>query len=88
MSKILVLVGSVTTAARIEKILRKHLGIHSAVVHTPATINNGGCSYSVKTDINNLSYVRQVCLENHITVRGVYVEDDMRGEKRYYAIPG
>ncbi len=86
MGKIIVVVGSVTTAARLEKILRKRMGIASNVIHTPAQISSGGCSYSLRSNHENLSYIKEAARVNKIRVRGFYVEDTAKGEKEYYAI--
>lgn len=86
MGKLLVTVGSITTAARLEKLLRKTKGINARVVHTPAAINTGGCSYSVMTDGGNLYYVKETAAENGIKVRKFYMEEIFEGEKRYHVI--
>lgn len=49
MSHIYAAIGSVTTAVRFSRELEKH-GIRTDVIHTPAKINAGGCSYSVRVD--------------------------------------
>lgn len=86
MGKIIVVVGSVTTAARLEKILRKRMGVTSNVIHTPAQISSGGCSYSIRSNHENLSYIKEAAGANKIRVRGFYIEDSFEGEKKYYAI--
>ena len=86
MGKIIVVVGSVTTAARLEKILRKRMGMASNVIHTPTQISMGGCSYSLRSNHENLSYIKEAAHANKIRVRGFYIEDVSKGERRYYAI--
>lgn len=86
MGKLLVTVGSITTAARLEKVLRRKKGVMSTVIHTPSAISGGGCSYSIITDNGNLSYVKEAAAESGINVRGYYMESVFEGEKKYYAI--
>lgn len=86
MGKLLATVGSVTTAARLEKLLRKTKGINSTVIHTPASINGGGCSYSLTTDINNLPLLKATLEETGIQIRKLYKEELVDGEKKYYVI--
>ncbi len=86
MQKILITVGSVTTAARLEKYLRKRMGIRSSVVHTPSEINNGGCSYSLRIDEKFLDIVKTAISEAGIRVRKFYIEDYCEGEKKYHVI--
>ncbi len=47
MSQIYAVIGPITTAVRLSKVLAGH-GISSKVVHTPGS--TGGCSYSLLTD--------------------------------------
>lgn len=86
MGKLIVTVGSVTTAARLEKILRKTKGISAAVIHTPTVLNNGGCSYSVVSNRENLYYIKETVKEHGLNVKKYYVEEIYRGEKRYHVI--
>lgn len=86
MGKLLITVGSVTTATRLEKLLKKKKGVASTVIHTPSAISGGGCSYSVITDNENLSYVKEAVREGGINVRGYYMQVYFEGEKKYYAV--
>lgn len=86
MGKVLITVGSVTSASRLEKYLRKKKGIKASVVHTPAEINNGGCSYSLRIDASNLSRIREAIKEIDVAVRKLYMEDYYEGEKKYHVI--
>lgn len=86
MAKLIVTVGSVTTATRLGKLLRKLRGIKSGVIHTPASINNGGCSYSLVADTENLSYIKELAKEYRIELRKFYVEEIHEGEKNYHVI--
>lgn len=86
MGKLLVTVGSITTAARLEKLIRREIGKNAAVIHTPGRISGGGCSYSVRTDIGSLPYIKEILKENKIRARGFYMENYVEGEKEYHAI--
>ena len=86
MGKVLITVGSVTTASRLEKYLRKKKGIKASLMHTPVEINNGGCSYSIRIDAANLSRVKEAIKEIDVAVRKFYMEDYYEGEKKYHVI--
>ena len=76
----LVTIGSVTTASRAAKVISKALGIRVQVVHTPAELNKGGCSYSIKFSDNYMMSVKRVVAEYKIPVRRWYSET---GEHSY-----
>ena len=86
MEKLIVTVGSVTTAARLEKILKKTGNVTSKVIHTPASINKGGCSYSIITDKVNLPYVKEAVMEYGLNVKKYYIEEHWKGEKTYHVV--
>lgn len=86
MSKLIITAGSVTTAVRIKKKLHSAGDIRASVIHTPAFINSGGCSYSVKTDYSSLGLVRQLAKENKIKYRKLFAESNTNGGKEYYDI--
>ena len=88
MGKIIATVGSVTTAVRLEKLLRKNKGISSRVIHTPAIINAGGCSHSVTVDGKYLSQLKEVADKYGLKIRKIYMEEMYSGEKKYHAISG
>ncbi|MCH5184791.1 MAG: DUF3343 domain-containing protein [Oscillospiraceae bacterium] len=73
MEYIAVKIGSVNSAAMLKKLIKRH-GFDSYVVHTPAHINKGGCSYSVKFDKNILDTVKRISLENNIRIKGIYAD--------------
>ncbi len=79
-------VGSVTTAVRLAKRLSARGDMRSSVVHTPAEINNGGCSYSVRTSLRDTAAIRQIAAEYGIQIRGFYREDIFNGRKFYHVI--
>jgi len=86
MGKLIVTVGSVTTAARLEKILKKTGKVTSKVIHTPASLNKGGCSYSVITDEKNLVYIKEAAAEYGLNVKKYYIEEMLKGEKTYHVV--
>ncbi|MDY3929452.1 MAG: DUF3343 domain-containing protein [Clostridia bacterium] len=86
MSNLIVTVGSVTTAVRLEKQLNNAGDLNAVVIHTPPAINSGGCSYSVKTSARNLSFVKQVIADKRIKVRKFYTEEFKNGESVYNAL--
>ena len=88
MGRIIVTVGSVTTAARLEKLLRKNKGIYSRVIHTPATMNAGGCSHSVVLEGKYLSQLKELSNKYGLTIRKIYMEEIYNGEKMYHVISG
>ena len=67
--KVIVILGSITTATRLTKILKRKMGIASSVIHTPAQLSGGGCSYSVKSDSLSLPYIRKALDEYGIRPR-------------------
>ena len=86
MGKIIATVGSVTTAARLEKLLRKNKGISSRVIHTPAKINEGGCSHSLMLESVYLSHLKELANKYGLTIRKIYMEEMHDGEKVYHVI--
>lgn len=72
----LVTIGSVTTASRAAKVIRKVLGINVQVIHTPSALNRGGCSYSIKFNENYMTSVKRVISEYRIPVKKWYREEN------------
>ena len=70
-----IVTGSVTSAVRLKRVLEKASGYPADVVHTPAKIKRGGCSYSVLADDRLRDFVRPFCAEKDIPVKGVYVRE-------------
>lgn len=77
-----IVTGSVTSAVRLKRVLEKASGYPAEVVHTPAEIKRGGCSYSVLADDRLRDFVRPFCAEKDIPLKGVYVRE---GEE-FYAV--
>ncbi len=86
MPKLIITAGSITTAVRIKKTLNSIGGINATVINTPSSINQGGCSYSVRTDYNNLNLVRNLASEKKIKFRKLYMQTNEGGEVLYNAI--
>lgn len=84
MSDILVTVASVTSAVRLEKILKKYRDKKARVINTPAPLAANGCSYSVLADLSSEKYIRSV--PRGITVTGIYIDETAGGEHFYHDI--
>lgn len=78
-----IVVGSVTTATRLARILEKRVGIPASVAHTPSAIKSGGCSYSVRINDNALGAARRVVDEYGINIKGMYKEEISGREREY-----
>ena len=72
----LVTIGSITTASRAAKVIRRVLGINVQVIHTPTQLNRGGCSYSIRFSDNYHMSVKRVIAEYNIPVKRWYSESD------------
>ena len=79
-------VGSVTAAERLKKAAEKIVGFPAYVVHTPAAIHHGGCSYSVRFDDRALDEIRRLAVDNGISFKGIYIEKTEKGERVYHAV--
>lgn len=78
-----IVIGSVTTATRLARILEKTIGVPASVTHTPAAIKSGGCSYSVRINDSSLGAVRKVVDEYGINIKGIYKEEISGREREY-----
>lgn len=83
MSDIIITTGSITSAVRLKKRLNFLTHMNTAVIHTPTSINSGGCSYSVKTSLANLDLIKKLYNENKIVYKKIYSEDVINGESVY-----
>ena len=83
MANLLITVGSVTTANRLNRVLSGK--VSARIIHTPIKIS-GGCSYSLVTRAENLDRVKKIANENGIMVKGYFMESESGGEKGYHAI--
>lgn len=79
-----IVIGSVTSAVRLKRLLENATGFPCEVVHTPAKIRRGGCSYSVIADDRLRGDIRRLCAGWDIGAKGIY----MREGEEYYAVSG
>ena len=81
-----IVVGSATTAERLKKAVEKNVGFPAYVVHTPAAVNHGGCSYSVRIDDRAITEIRTIADNIGISVKKIYIEKTENGERVYHAV--
>lgn len=81
-----IITGSSTTAVRLKKAVEKIIGYPTYVVHTPSSLNKGGCSYSVKIDDRALNESVKIAKDIGIKIKGVYVEETVNGERVYHGV--
>ena len=86
MSNLIIVIGSVTSAVRAEKYLRSSGIINTSVIHTPTSINTGGCSYSIRTPLQNLQILKRLIPGSRLRIKGLYSETFEKGERAYRAI--
>lgn len=82
----LVTIGSVTTAARLARLLEKETCHPAEIVHTPSVINKGGCSYSIRISEQYIDVVKAVALKYKVPVRKYYSEGTEDGKRVYNVI--
>ena len=80
---LIVVLGPITTATRFSKKLLERERISARVVHTPEALGGGGCSYSLRTEMEVLPRVMQVAEDFRFRVKGYYW---MEGEGNYHAL--
>lgn len=78
-----IVVGSVTTATRLAKLLEKNLGVPVSVSHTPAAIKNGGCSYSARISGVSADRVKGIVSDYKVNIKSIYAEEFSDGERVY-----
>ncbi len=87
MEKIIVTLGSVTTASRFKKLLSERYRANAEIIHTPVSLNCGSCSYSLRCKMNELDAVKRLAEEIGFKIKGVYREElNIRGERQYNAL--
>lgn len=74
MADILALVGAITTATRLTKEMEKSGCLGARVVHTPAVLSSGGCSYSVRVPGECLAQLLKVSSETGFNIKKIYRE--------------
>ena len=77
-------IGSITTAVRLKRLLEKYARVPAQVVHTPAKLNRGGCSYSVVVSDALRTQIRSFCAKYDVAIKGLYIRE---GDE-YYAVSG
>ncbi len=82
----LITVGSITTASRLSRILEQNTGQPAEVVHTPAAVNKGGCSYSVRFPEQHIKSARELILKYKVPARKFYSENMSEGKREYHDI--
>lgn len=83
----LVTIGSITTAARLARIIEKNTGAPAEVIHTPPHLNKGGCSYSVRFADKYAARARALINEYKVPARKFYSESLDGGQRVYHAVP-
>ena len=78
------LTGSITSAARLAKVIENIGGYPAYVVHTPSEIQHGGCSYSVRCDERILSSLQDISQASGISIKKIYTEKYVNGERVYH----
>ncbi len=87
MERILITIGSVTTASRFKKLIESRLGIRSEIIHTPSALNCGSCSYSLRCSGAEAEEISALAKEIGLKFKGIYREElNIRGEKQYNAV--
>ncbi len=81
-----IVVGSATAAERLKRAAERIVGFPAYVVHTPAGIRHGGCSYSVRLDDRALNEIKKISADNGISFKKIYIEKTEKGERVYHAI--
>lgn len=78
-----IVTGSITSTTRLAKAVEQISGYPAYVVHTPSAIRSGGCSYSVRCDDRLLPMVHNIADDNGISVKKIYKEKYVNGERVY-----
>ncbi len=81
MPKYYLVVSSVTTAQRLQKLCQKQ-GISLSVVHTPQDLSQKGCSYSLIVSERDYGRVHDLAKEFHIPIRDTFLYKDGSYQKR------
>ena len=69
-----IVTGSITSALRLSKAIEKQYGQITSVVHTPPDIKKSGCSYSVKTDFDDVEKLKKAANNAGVDIKGIYRE--------------
>ena len=85
MKYFIIVLNSVTSAKRIEKIALKE-GILCNIIHTPKVISRFGCSHSVRVEERYAKRIVEIANNMDIAYQNIYSELCERGECRYKEI--
>lgn len=83
MAQILAVVGAINSAGMLLKELKRSGCLKCKIVHTPALISSGGCSYSVSIEESCLPVLTKAALKSKIKIKGIYKEVLKEGESSY-----
>ena len=83
MAEILATTGAITTASRLAGELEKLGCLNVRVVHTPAEIASGGCSYSVSLPEEDLPLLRSLMNNKRHRVRRILRQRVTNGEREF-----
>lgn len=83
MAEILATTGAITTASRLAGELEKLGCLNVRVVHTPAEIASGGCSYSVSLPEKDLPLLRSLMNNKRHKVRRILRQRATNGEREF-----
>ena len=83
MAEILATTGAITTASRLAGELEKLGCLNVRVVHTPAEIASGGCSYSVSLPEEDLPLLRSLMNNKRHKVRRILRQRATNGEREF-----
>ena len=86
MADILAITGSITSATRLAGELERIGCLNAKVVHTPSSINSGGCSYSVKMPEECMTKLNEIRTSKHIKIKKVLLEKTDSKERIYHDI--
>lgn len=85
-NNLIVVLGSITNAARVKKLLYTRYRISVKTIHTPAQLGGKGCSHSIKTQPEHLAKILQVAEDMQIVPKGVYFEETDKNGVTYHAL--
>jgi len=85
-ANLIAVIGSVTTAVRLEKYLHKKHAVSSKTFRTPSELGASGCSYSIKTKGEHLPLVIECAKDLKIKIKGIYFSEFSDGKEVYHAL--
>ena len=70
----LAIFSSITYANKIKKYLSNQPGF-IALMHTPSSLNENGCSYCLRFKEDKLNEVKKAAYDNKIKIKSIYLEE-------------